>query len=113
MIFWVDAQLPPALAPWLTETFAVKAVSLKFIGLRDAEDTHIFQAARAEKNCVIISKDSDFIELVLKFGTPPQILWVTCGNLTNRRLRDVLTRVFPDALALLQGGEAIVEIGDE
>lgn len=43
---------------------------------------------------------------------PPRLIWVTCGNLTNRRLREVFGRVFPEALQHLQAGEAIVEIGD-
>lgn len=29
MKFWIDAQLSPALAPWLEETFAVEAYSIK------------------------------------------------------------------------------------
>lgn len=43
MIFWVDAQLPPRLAPWLTERFGVEASSMRFLGLRDAEDLEIFE----------------------------------------------------------------------
>jgi predicted nuclease of predicted toxin-antitoxin system len=40
-LFWVDAQLPPALAQWLRESFGVKAFSLRELGLRDAEDIEI------------------------------------------------------------------------
>lgn len=52
------------------------------------------------------------MDLVLRLGTPPQVLWVTCGNLTNRRLEAVFLALFPQALALLGAGEAVVEIGD-
>jgi hypothetical protein len=45
MIIWVDAQLPPTLAAWLVKTFGVIAFSLKELGLRDAKDTEIFEAA--------------------------------------------------------------------
>jgi predicted nuclease of predicted toxin-antitoxin system len=61
---------------------------------------------------VLISKDSDFVEMVLRLGTPPQLLWVTCGNVTNRHLQGLLTQVFPKAQPLLATGEAIVEIAD-
>lgn len=111
MNFWIDAQLPPTLAAWLTETFEVDAIALKDIGLRDAKDTDIFNAARSV-GTVIMIKDSDFIDLVTRVGTPPQILWVTCGNVTNRNLRRILTLTFSDALQILQAGEAVVEIGD-
>jgi len=112
MIFWVDAQLPPSLAPWLADTFGVEACSIRFLGLRDAEDGQIFDLARAGDDVVLISKDSDFIELIAQRGTPPRLLWVTCGNVTNRRLREVFECLFRDAVALLQAGEAIVELGD-
>ena len=112
MIFWVDAQLPPSLAPWLADTFGVEACSIRFLGLRDAEDGQIFDLARAGDDVVLISKDSDFIELIEQRGTPPRMLWVTCGNLTNRRLRDVFGSLFINAIALLEAGEQIVELGD-
>ena len=101
MIFWTDAQLPPPLAPWLTDTFAVGAESARFLGLADAEDEHIFSLARETGDVVIASKDSDLVEMVLRSGPPPKILWVTCGNLTNRRLHKVLAQTFPDAMRLL------------
>lgn len=112
MIFWVDAQLPPGLATWLRETKGVEAKALRDIGLRDAEDVEIFMAARqgGEAETVLISKDSDFVELIMRHGAPPKLLWVTCGNLTNARLRQVFESTFSEALSLLQGGEVIVEI---
>ena len=111
MIFWIDAQLPPQLASWLKQTFKVDAYALRDLHLRDSEDEQIFQKAR-QQGIVIISKDSDFVEMVLRLGTPPQLLWVTCGNVTNRRLQNLLTQVFPRAQELLASGEAVVEIAD-
>lgn len=110
MKFWVDAQLPPALAGWLSSQFGVEALSLRDIGLRDALDADIFRAAQ-QSGVVVISKDSDFVELVSRFGMPPQLLWVTCGNVTNRQLQTIFTHTFPEAIALLVSGQLIVEIG--
>ena len=111
MIFWIDAQLPPQLASWLSRTFRVEAYALRDLHLRDAEDDQIFQKAR-HQGIVVISKDSDFVEMVLRLGAPPQLLWVTCGNVTNCRLQNLLTQLFPRAQELLASGEAIVEIAD-
>lgn len=36
MIYWIDAQLPPAIATWLVLKFGVNAVALRELGLRDA-----------------------------------------------------------------------------
>ena len=112
MIIWIDAQLPPTLAVWIFETFGVNAISLRALGLRDAKDIEIFEAAKQEK-LVIMTKDSDFVDLVCRFGIPPQILWLTCGNATNRNLRLLLTSTFPDAIFQLQQGEMVVEISQK
>jgi predicted nuclease of predicted toxin-antitoxin system len=100
MIIWIDAQLPPTLAEWIAETFGVNAVSLRELGLRDAKDIEIFESAK-QPNVVIMSKDSDFVDLVCRLGAPPQILWLTCGNVTNRNLRELLTATLPEAITQL------------
>jgi predicted nuclease of predicted toxin-antitoxin system len=109
MIYWLDAQLPRQLASWLKEMFKVEAHALCDLGLRDAEDEQLFHKAR-QQGTVIISKDSDFVEMVLRLGPLPQLLWVTCGNVTNRRLQSILTQVFPRAQELLASGEDVVEV---
>ena len=111
MIFWVDAQLPPRLAVWLVERFGVNACSLRKLGLRDATDRAIYDAAR-QPGTVLISKDMDFVDLVQVRGMPPQLLWVTCGNVTNTRLQEVFEGTFPRAMELLKEGRDVVEIGD-
>lgn len=111
MIVCLDAQLPPALAPWIMATFGIEAKSLRDLGLRDAKDRDIFMAARAA-GAVVISKDSDFVELVQSLGTPPQVVWLTCGNVTNERLQAVFAAAWPRVAVLLAAGEAVVELGD-
>ena len=109
MKLWVDAQLPPALADWIAGRFGVEASNLDAVGLRHADDARIFAALREAGN-VIVSKDEDFVDMVARLGPPPQVLWVTCGNVTNRVLRTVLAASLPNGLDLLQRGEPIVEI---
>jgi predicted nuclease of predicted toxin-antitoxin system len=111
MILWIDAQLSPALARWLSDTFGVTAYAVRDLGLRGAKDLPIFHAAR-EAGAVLMSKDSDFVLLLERFGPPPQILWVTCGNTSNVRLQDILRKSFPEARARLEQGEPLVEISD-
>ena len=110
MKFWIDAQLPPLLTEWLSAQFNVEAFSLRTLGLRDATDAAIFQAAQ-QQGIVIISKDSDFVEMVSRYGPPPQLIWVTCGNVTNRQLQIVFNKTFAESLELLLAGQVMVEIG--
>lgn len=111
MTFWIDAQLPPVLARHLAATHGVKATAIRDLGLRDATDRAIFDAAR-ESDAVLITKDGDFVELVQRLGPPPKILWVTCGNSSNAHIRAVFDSTFADALKLLEAGAALVEIAD-
>ena len=53
MTIWLDAQLPPSVAPWLAATFGISSVSVRDLGLRDALDPPIFAAARAAGAVVI------------------------------------------------------------
>ena len=106
MRIWVDAQMSPAIATWISSNYAVSAVAIRDLGLRDAEDKEIFEAARQEK-AVVMTKDSDFVLLLDRVGPPPQVIWVTCGNTSNARLN---TNTLPKALDLLNFGEKLVEI---
>ncbi len=112
MIIWLDAQLPPSAAAWITATFGIEARAVRDLGLRDAKDPPIFQAARAA-DAVVMTKDSDFVEMLQRLGPPPKVLWVTCGNTSNARLREILSRQLPAAVARLEAGESLVEIADD
>ena len=111
MTIWLDAQLPPSVAAWIEATFDVECRAVRDLGLRDAKDPPIFQAAR-DAGAVVMTKDKDFIELLRRLGPPPKVLWVTCGNTSNVRLRKILAHVLPAALQLLEQSEDLVEIGD-
>ncbi len=112
MKIWVNAQLSPTSAKWIAQKFAVEAIAVRDLGLREAVDKDIFEAAR-DDGAVVMTKDSDFVDLVNARGAPPQVLWLTCGNTSNERLQEILAKTLPQALQLLQAGEKVVEITDE
>ena len=110
MIIWVDAHLSPSIATWITQTFSIIALVLRDVGLRDAEDEDIFEAAKAQ-GVIFITKNRDFIDLVDRLETPPpQVIWLTCGNTYNATVREILSANLLEALEILSSGEALVEI---
>ncbi len=112
MIIWVDAQLSPSIAAWINRNFVnIKAKSVRALGLREATDQQIFLKARTEM-AVIMSKDTDFLNLLETMGSPPQIIWVTCGNTSNFNMCKILEHTLDQALQLLKNGEPLVEISD-
>ena len=58
-----------------------------------------------------MSKDSDFLEMVLRLGSSPKLLSLNCGNMSNAALQGLFQTKLRDAIALLERGDSIVEIG--
>ena len=106
----IDAQLSPHLANWIKEQFGIEAYSAKYLGLRDAEDLEIFLEAR-RLNAIVLTKDEDFVQLLDQKGSPPKVIWITCGNTSNQKMREILTAKLLIALELLESTD-LVEITD-
>lgn len=109
MIIWVDAQFSPAIAAWISENFDAQAIPVRELGLRDAADREIFLAAKGA-GTTVMTKDGDFLRLLDELGSPPSVIWITCGNTSNVRLKEVLSATLVNAIALLGTGEKLVEI---
>ena len=106
---WLDAQLSPALAGWMQAECGVTARPIRELGLREADDPSIFAAALVA-GAVVLTKDSDFLHFLERFGPPPQVIWLTCGNTSNAFLRGLLRDSWSHIDALLRAGEALIEI---
>ncbi len=106
----VDAQISPHFAPWLNRTFSVEAESCGHIGMLSATDKELFMFAR-ERGGVVITKDEDFIGLHDQYGSPPKIIWLTCGNTSNSKLKSIFIDKFAAVVRLLEEHD-LVEITD-
>jgi predicted nuclease of predicted toxin-antitoxin system len=111
MTLWLDAHLSPQIARWVSETFGFTATPVHDLRLQESEDKQIFFAAR-EANAVVITKDGDFAELQERHGSPPKIIWLTCGNTSEEALKQILSSALPEAVRLLDAGDDLVEIGN-
>lgn len=106
MKFLIDAQLPPGLCGWF-EARGFEAEHVTDIGLGAAHDADI--ALHAETCAMIlVSKDEDFLALRLpdRFG----LLWLRCGNTTNRALMIWMNERWELVEVLLNQGERFVEL---
>jgi predicted nuclease of predicted toxin-antitoxin system len=104
----IDAQLSPNLAVWIFDTFGIESFSAKFLGYEASIDKTIFDYAKS-KNAIVITKDSDFIDLSNRFGSPPKIIWITCGNTSKKKMKEILKDHLLKAIELLENSD-IVEI---
>jgi predicted nuclease of predicted toxin-antitoxin system len=110
-VVWLDAQLPPAMARWLRQAHGVDAWHVEDVEQLEADDSEIFSAARTGRAAVLVTKDDDFVQLVERLGPPPQVVWVTCGNMRNAELRAIVLDAWPRIATLLASGEPLVELG--
>lgn len=109
MELWLDIHLSPAIGQWIEETLDVRCVMIRDMGMQRTPDTEVFERARTQR-VVLMTKDADFVRLLEAKGPPPAVIWLTCGNTSNTRPREVLAPGLRRALELVERGESLVEI---
>ena len=109
MVIWLDAQLPPSLAAWISKELGLDCHAVRDLGLRDAADMEIFQQASKAK-AIVMTKDKDFVELLYQHGPPPFVIWLTCGNTSNESLKIICADRLMAAIKMIELGDELVEI---
>lgn len=107
MHFLIDAQLPPALARWLSDQ-GYSADHVVDLGLGGASDEVIWDHALTNAQ-VIVSKDDDFAIRRSLVAIGPPIVWVRFGNVSRTQTIARFERVLPVVIEALNQGEALVE----
>ena len=108
MRFLVDAQLPPALAHWLSAR-GHEAVHVAEMGMQAASDRLIWDCALAE-DWVIITKDEDFAQRKLLARIGPTVVWIRWPNTRRQQLLVQFETALPMIVAALVRGETLIEI---
>lgn len=102
----VDAQLPPGLCDWLRDRGHEAEHVIALLG-GATPDGEI--AAYAEEHAlVLVTKDDDFLT-----RHPPRrsrLLWLRCGNISNRGLRLWLEPLWPEIEQRLAEGDTVIEV---
>jgi predicted nuclease of predicted toxin-antitoxin system len=106
--FIVDAQLPPALSRWLTAAGhdAKHVYDLQQLSM---PDLWIWQYA-VDTHAVILTKDEDFSERLLREKKGPIIVWLRIGNCSRRALLQWFNPLFPDILDQINQGHNLIEV---
>ncbi|MGD0263311.1 MAG: DUF5615 family PIN-like protein [Verrucomicrobiota bacterium] len=108
MKFLVDHQLPVALARFIA-TQGHQAEHVRDLGLKEADDTAIWQRASAH-DLVIVSKDEDFTFLAGVPGGAGKLVWVRIGNCRKQVLLEAFRVQLPRIVSELEAGSQIVEL---
>ena len=108
MRFLIDTQLPAALARWLQE-HGHPAEHVLDVGLAQSKDNPIWQYA-AERQAVIVTKDEDFAEWVLRGRRGPSVVWLRVGNTSGSALLAWFEPLLPTIVKKLDEGERLIEV---
>lgn len=108
MKFLVDNQLPAALARFLASR-GVDCQHVLDIDLGGATDAAIWDYA-SRNDCVVISKDEDFLYMANVPSTKAKLIWVRIGNCRTKALLAAVERLWPKIEAGLTAGDRIIEL---
>ncbi len=82
----IDENLPASLAA----TLPIPCSHATDLG-KQPTDRQIWDYAR-ERNCNIITRDTDFFDRLLLDGPPPKVIWVRLGNDLQKIAHDLILR---------------------
>lgn len=108
MKFLVDNQLPAALARFLASR-GVDCRHVLDIDLGGATDSTIWEYA-SRNDCVVISKDEDFLYMANIPSAKARLIWVRMGNSRTQTLLAAVERLWPGIEAGLEAGERVIEL---
>jgi len=88
MKFIVDAHIPKKLSLFLEWKGYDSIHTLDLPSQNRTKDSEINQISLDEKR-VLISKDLDFIESLLISNKPYKLIYISTGNITNKKLLEI------------------------
>lgn len=77
------------------------------LGLRGRIDEQIWEYAKIN-GFTIISKDKDFYQRVIFYGSPPKFVWLRLGNCTRDDLLNLIRRHERDIIAFETSSESVL-----
>ena len=83
-----DQNLSPRLVNRLADLYPDSA-HVHPLGLGDEDDRTVWDYAKQHRY-LIVTKDSDFGELVVLLGFPPKVVWIRRGNCATQAIEQIL-----------------------
>lgn len=99
-----DHNLSPRLVSRVADLFPESA-HVYPLDMAEAEDIEVWRYAQ-ENGFTIVTRDSDYNDLMQLKGFPPKIVWIRRGNCSTNEVEDILRRHLPDIQALAAAPEA-------
>jgi len=109
MKFLIDAQLPKGMVAWLRSVGCDAIHTLDLPDRNRTTDEAIVEYADREQ-CVVITKDADFVNSHVLHAKPGQLLLISTGNISNHELERLMVPLISDIVQGFQGN-LFLELG--
>jgi predicted nuclease of predicted toxin-antitoxin system len=101
-----DENLSPKLPPLVAAAFP-GSKHIRELGLKGHADEEIWNYAEAN-GFTVISKDKDFYQRAMLYGSPPKFIWLALGNCTRDDLLALIRRHEREILAFETSLESVL-----
>ncbi len=83
-----DHNLSPRLVERLADLFP-ESTHVYTLGMDQADDREVWNYAQTN-DLTIVTRDSDYNELLVVRGFPPKIIWIRRGNCSTKEIETIL-----------------------
>jgi predicted nuclease of predicted toxin-antitoxin system len=105
----LDENLSRRIVPFIQDCYP-DSTQVALIGMEQTDDKTIRQYA-IDNGFVITTKDADFYEMNLLYGSPPKIIWLKIGNQSkSTNIKTLLNNCYVIERALFQDNNDYIEI---
>lgn len=111
MKFLIDANLPFKLSKSL-KTKGYDVIHTDDLPNKERTKDSEIRKISIDQNCIVITKDSDFLDSHLINGVPSRLLLVTTGNITNKSLIQLFDNHFETIVDLFNSYD-LIELDNE
>jgi predicted nuclease of predicted toxin-antitoxin system len=81
------------------------AKQVKELNLDKSSDTEIWKFAK-DNNFVIVTFDSDFMDLSILKGAPPKIIWLRVGNTSTIHLASIIRSKYESIKSFVESNDS-------
>ena len=106
MKFIVDAQLPKSLSDFLKSKGHDSVHTIELPAKNKTADNEVLKIALDESR-IVISKDSDFLEMHLVNNKPEKLLLIRTGNISNPELLLIFEKYLERVCELIQSNSLL------
>lgn len=104
-----DQNLSRNLVGRLADVFP-DSLHVSEVGLSEASDLAVWSEGQRRDECAIVSKASDFNDMLLLHGYPPYVVWIRRGNCSTQEIESLIRSKRMEIENLPESGNGLLVI---